>query len=158
MPEIGAIVVTYHPDESVLENISALLGQVELLIIVDNAATAASRELLGRIHPRRETEIIFNAENRGIATALNQGVDRRRAGWLILEARGVVLDHAQGRWERRRLWGRRPRVNDYDAVRRYYQTRNRLVLYRELGGYDLRWTLDDAQGYGWDFLKLLLFG
>jgi rhamnosyltransferase len=74
----------------------------------------------------------------------------------VLEARDVVLDHMQGRWERRRLLWRKPRVNDYNAARRYYQARNRIVLYANFGRFDPRWALCDVQGVAWDFLKLIL--
>lgn len=82
----------------------------------------------------------------------------RRAGWLILEARSVVMDHAMGRYEQRRLLWRRPRVNDYPAVRRYYQARNRLILYSRFATVDPRWILRDAYHHTNDALKLLLYG
>lgn len=263
---ISAVVVTYRPGEEVPANIAAIRAQVALVVVVDNGATAESRARLASLAGQPGIELIFNPDNRGVAAALNQGMERaqagsfawlatfdqdsrlpvgfmdgllaahaawpdrervaiiaplyrdrslgfvsspggplpegplhdtavsvtatsgnlvalralqavggfredffidcvdfelclrcRRAGWQVLEARGVVLDHAQGRWERRRLLWRTPRVNDYDAMRRYYQVRNRLVLYARLGGVDIRWTLRDAWGFGWDFLKLILF-
>jgi rhamnosyltransferase len=80
----------------------------------------------------------------------------RRRGWLILEVRQMILDHAQGRWERRRWLGRNPAVNDYNAMRRYYQARNRLVVYARYAGFDPRWAGRDAWGYAWDFLTLVL--
>ena len=260
------MVVAYHPDAAVPANITAIRAQVALVVVVDNGSTPESRARLESLAGQPGIELVCNANNRGVAAALNQGMERalagsfawlatfdqdsclpagymdgllaahaawperdrvaiiaplyrdrslgfvsspavplpngplhdtavsvtatsgnlvslralravggfredffidcvdfefclrcRRAGWQVLEARGVVLDHAQGRWERRRLWGRTARVNDYGAVRRYYQVRNRLVLYARLGGVDLRWTLRDAWGFGWDFLKLILF-
>jgi rhamnosyltransferase len=82
----------------------------------------------------------------------------RRAGWQVLEVRGVKLDHAQGHWYQRRFLWKNPRVNDYGAVRRYYQARNRLIVFAGFIGFDSRWVLRDAWGYGSDSLKLLLFG
>lgn len=81
----------------------------------------------------------------------------RRAGWLVLEVRKVRLEHAQGRAERRRLLWRRPVVNDYAAERRYYQARNRLVMYAHFAAFDPRWIARDAFGYACDLLKMLLF-
>jgi rhamnosyltransferase len=81
----------------------------------------------------------------------------RRRGWRVLEVRRVVLEHQQGQWQQRRFLWKNPRVNDYGAVRRYYQARNRLIVYARLAGVDLRWTARDAWGYACDFLKLLLF-
>jgi rhamnosyltransferase len=82
----------------------------------------------------------------------------RQKGWLVLEVRAVRLDHAQGRWQERRLLWKNPRVNDYDAVRRYYQMRNRLIVFVRFVAFDPRWVLRDAWGYGCDCIKLVLFG
>lgn len=81
----------------------------------------------------------------------------RKYGWLVLEVRDVMLDHAQGRWHERRFLWKRPRVNDYGAARRYYQARNRLLMYAEFASFDPRWTARDAFGYLCDFAKLVLF-
>lgn len=261
------VVVTYHPDEAMVDNLRALLGQVDRVVIVDNAASAASRGRLAEFATNARVELVFNASNLGIATALNQGAQRaralgfewlatfdqdsrippdyfarlfaawrsapgrariavlapayrdrglgtvsspsepmspddtrnvfvpvtatsgnvvrldalaavggfadryfidlvdfevclrlRRAGWRVLEVRGVRLDHAQGAWHRRRLLWRRPAMNDYGELRRYYQARNRLALYRRYGSDNLEWCVHDARGYFWDCVKLLLLG
>ncbi|MDO8543005.1 MAG: glycosyltransferase family 2 protein [Opitutaceae bacterium] len=81
----------------------------------------------------------------------------RRAGWNVLEVRSVVLDHAMGRYEQRRWLWLNPRINDYDASRRYYQARNLLVLYATHGRADFRWAMRDAWHYASDLLKLLFF-
>jgi rhamnosyltransferase len=264
---VCAVIVTYRPVAAVRDNIDAIRRQVGRVVVVDNDASAASRELLATWAGDPAVELIFNAENAGIAAALNQGVERalagnfdwvatfdqdsaipagfvagliagwagfpgrekvavvaplyrdrnldfvyspsgpltkaamhdavvsvtatsgnlvsiralraaggfredffidcvdfefclryRRQGWKILEVRNVVLEHEQGRWEERRLGWKRPRFNDYGAQRRYYQARNRLIMYARFGAFDLRWTLRDAWGFGCDFIKLLLLG
>lgn len=81
----------------------------------------------------------------------------RRRGWRVLEARAVTLDHAQGEWRQRKWLGRSPRYNDYGAVRRYYQARNRVRLYQRFALFDSSWIARDAWGFFCDFLKLLLF-
>ena len=264
--QVCAVVVTYHPPVAVVANIEAIRRQVDRLWVIDNSASPAARAVLAPLGGLPGVALVFNAENRGIAAALNQGVelgltagfdwiatfdqdsavprdfirglldglaafpararvalvaplyrDRslgfvysasgpveensaaskpvsvaaasgnlvsaavlralggfredffvdcvdfefclrcRRAGWLVLEVRAVTLDHAQGHWQQRRWLWKNPRFNDYDAVRRYYQARNRLVMYARFAGVDPRWLLRDAWGYACDGAKLLLF-
>ena len=264
---VCAIVVTYHPGPEVPAHIEAILGQVSRVVVVDNEATAESRERLSAFGNHPSVELIENLENLGIATALNQGTARalaggfdwiatfdqdsgvpegyfaellaahasyperdriavlaplyrdrhlgfvyspagsvrhnltgnvpvsvtaasgnlvspaalrtvggfrddffiayvdfefclrcRRAGWLVLEVRRVILDHAMGEYQQRRWLGRNVRINDYSIARRYYQARNLLILYACLGSVDLRWALRDAWFYSHDVIKVLLFG
>lgn len=263
---VCAVVVTFHPNAEVAESIALLRQQVGRVVIVDNAASADSRSWLESMVAGPEIEVIFNEQNVGVATALNQGVQRalaggyewvatfdqdsripagfidrmlaahgdradrdrigviapvyrdrnlgfvysaseplpedargaalvsvagtsgnlvaaralrdvdgfrddffidcvdfefclrcRSRGWLILEVRDVVLDHAQGTWTSRRFLWKRPKVNDYDATRRYYQARNRIVMYARFGAVDPYWLWRDARGYVWDLAKLVLF-
>ncbi len=67
---VAAVVVAYRPGPEVPQHLAALRPQVERLIVVDNAATSASRDLLtaaGGI------DYVSNTANLGIAAALNQG-------------------------------------------------------------------------------------
>lgn len=81
----------------------------------------------------------------------------RQAGWLVLEVRGVILDHAMGHYQQIRWLWRNPRINDYPAPRRYYQARNLLILYANFGFFDPQWVVRNAWFYGRDLIKLLLF-
>ena len=264
---ICAILVTYRPWPGVLANLEAVRRQVRHVIVVDNGSSDNSQALLASLAGDPAVELVFNRENLGIATALNQGVTRalardfdwiatfdqdstvpegyiagllaahatyperervavlaplyrdrhlgfvfspggpmtadsqddvpvsvtatsgnlvsaaalravggfrddffidlvdfefclrcRRAGWLVLEVRRVILDHAVGRLRQRRLLWKRAKINDYDAFRRYYQARNRLIVGVHFVRFDPRWVLRDAWDYGCDFIKLLLFG
>lgn len=263
---VCAVVVTYHPAPEVLGNLAAIRRQVPRVVVIDNGSSVESRALLAALAGDPGVELVFNPENRGIATALNQGLGKalaagfawvatfdqdstvpegyvagllaayaiypardrvavlaplyrdrhlgfvyspsgpvtdsaapavpvivtatsgnlissravraagnfrddffidcvdfefclryRKKGWVVLEVRGIILEHEQGRYERRRFLWKNPRVNDYDAVRRYYQARNRLVVYALYGGVDARWTGRDAWGYGCEFVKIILF-
>ncbi len=82
----------------------------------------------------------------------------RRRGWRIVETANCVLEHRQGAWTQRRLFGLRPRFNDYPAFRRYYQMRNRLVLYARHFLAEPRWIARDAWNYPREIVKLLLWG
>lgn len=76
---ICAIIVTYHPSAEILQNISALIEQVDEAVIVDNGSGAASKELLEKLSCHPKLSFIYNEENCGIAAALNAGVKHAKA-------------------------------------------------------------------------------
>lgn len=87
MNSVCAVVVAYHPDPDVLENLSKLRPQVQSLVVVDNSSSAASVNLLRAASSRTGFELIENGENLGIAAALNTGVRWAEANsfqWVIL--------------------------------------------------------------------------
>ena len=72
---VCAVIVTYNPDEALIQNIGVTAKQVQQVVIVDNASQEKGKKLLTEVknlHPH--TKIIYNSENVGLATALNQGV------------------------------------------------------------------------------------
>lgn len=73
---ILACIVTFNPDKELLvNNIEAILYQVDKVIIVDNASQNQDM-LLSNINKKySQIEIIKNIENLGVATALNQALD-----------------------------------------------------------------------------------
>ena len=88
---VCAVVVSFHPEAEVAENLRALRGQVQGLVVVDNGSGAdevgmlqgALAELAGEV----ETGLIENGMNVGIAAALNRGVQwamARGYGWVLL--------------------------------------------------------------------------
>lgn len=263
---VCAVVVTYHPGAEVPGHVAAILRQAARVIVVDNEATGESRARLAAFAGNPAVELVHNEENLGIATALNQGVERafaagygwiatfdqdsaipedffsrllaahaaypdrervavlapiyrdrhlgfvyssagpvrevptgdvpvqvtaasgnlvsaaalrtvggfredffidcvdfefclrcRKAGWLVLEVRRVILDHAMGHYRQIRWLWRNPRINDYDASRRYYQARNLLILYARFGLFDPRWMIRNAWFYARELVKLVLF-
>jgi rhamnosyltransferase len=76
--EVGAVVVSYHPDVEVIENLRLLREQVERVVVVDNGSSSRSLASLQAVQDEIGFELIRNGENLGIATALNQGVRRVR--------------------------------------------------------------------------------
>lgn len=78
-PTVCAVMVTYHPGAEVRTNVAAIKAQVDRIIVVDNESSPASRELLG-LCAGDDVELIFNEQNRGVAAALNQGVERALVG------------------------------------------------------------------------------
>jgi len=71
-----AVIVTYHPDESVYNNIERVLEFYSYIVIVDNTEVGESDDLLTHFSNVERVEIIANCDNKGIAEALNQGVAR----------------------------------------------------------------------------------
>lgn len=71
-----AVVVTYHPDAQFAERLLPLAGEVDRVIIVDNGSGEEERSMLRSLVQPGKVELLANAENLGIATALNQGVRR----------------------------------------------------------------------------------
>ncbi|MDR3409391.1 MAG: glycosyltransferase family 2 protein [Formivibrio sp.] len=69
-----AIVVTYHPADSVFEHLSILRSQVPGLVVVDNGSTPDVLERMRSESKRIGFYLIENGENRGVAAALNTGV------------------------------------------------------------------------------------
>ncbi|AYQ27914.1 MULTISPECIES: glycosyltransferase family 2 protein [unclassified Polaromonas] len=77
MREIGnekkvlAVVVTYNPDATLIENLQALRGQVDSIIVVDNCSENVSD--VEKATSQAGGVLIKNDSNLGIAYALNQG-------------------------------------------------------------------------------------
>ena len=74
-PRAGAVVVLYHPEPDVLENLRILAAQVDALVIVDNGSSETFRaELAPMLNAR--VELIRHSQNLGIATGFNTGIRR----------------------------------------------------------------------------------
>ncbi|MDO4925292.1 MAG: glycosyltransferase family 2 protein [Turicibacter sp.] len=76
MCKVAAIIVSYNPDNNLLDSINLLINQVERIIIVDNGSEVEKKKNINLIKDidKKKIEVIFNEENLGIATALNIGV------------------------------------------------------------------------------------
>lgn len=73
-----AIIVTFYPSKDITENIAALSGQVDQIVVVDNGSGDSNKELLERLTQQSGVSIIFNYENLGIAAALNIGIKKAK--------------------------------------------------------------------------------
>ena len=76
MCKVAAIIVSYNPDNNLLDSVNLLINQVERIIIVDNGSEPEKKKNINLIRSidEEKIEVIFNEENLGIATALNIGV------------------------------------------------------------------------------------
>lgn len=73
---VCAVIVTYNPPPALYDNVCALSGQVDGILVIDNASGPECRPVLERLRELPGTEIIQNATNTGIGAALNVGVHR----------------------------------------------------------------------------------
>lgn len=81
MPSVAAVVSLFNPDDGVLANADALLGQVDTVIVVDDGSPEDPSVVLDQLAARGCTVERLD-QNSGIAAALNAGiaVALRRAG------------------------------------------------------------------------------
>ena len=76
---ICAVIVTFYPAAEIIENVAALLEQVDEVVIVDNGSGAEAKELLQRLNRYPAVSVIYNLDNLGIAAALNIGIRHAKA-------------------------------------------------------------------------------
>ena len=69
-----AIIVTYHPDNDLPERLRRIAAQVDRVLIVDNASGEAVQTNMQALCEDAGMELNANTDNRGVATALNQGM------------------------------------------------------------------------------------
>lgn len=69
---IGGVVVLYHPDEELPENIASYAGQVDVLFAIDNSESGADT-MATRLRESGNVVHVANGRNLGVAAALNMG-------------------------------------------------------------------------------------
>ncbi len=79
-----------------------------------------------------------------------------RSGWRILQSRNALLFHALGHISSRTILGRTIRTTNHSAGRRYYRTRNRLLLWRLYFRSFPNWVADDMLAFARETINLLL--
>lgn len=87
--------VTYNPADGLADRVRAIRDQVAAVLVVDNASSEGCA-LLRECASLQGVEISWNATNRGVAAALNQGLEWARGkgfDWLVtLDQDTVVAD------------------------------------------------------------------
>lgn len=121
---VCAVIVTYHPSVTMLENVRNVLAQVQGMVVVDNGSNANELQALRTGSQTLGFHLMENGENRGVAEALNQGVlwaKSRGYPWVILfDQDSTVTDGFVGQifaaWEshpqRERVGSMHPRYVD----------------------------------------------
>ena len=92
-----AVVTTYYPDISFPNRIKAIANQVGRVVIVDNGSGVEAQDLLVQVAKDEVFELILNTDNLGVATALNQGVNRALClgfKWVALFDQDSVPAHS----------------------------------------------------------------
>jgi rhamnosyltransferase len=95
--EVCAVIVTYNPGSGVVSTYRSIVGQVSRIIIVDNGSDDATLDVLRKLQfgQPEVTELILNRTNIGVASALNQGVERAVAlgfPWVLTMDHDSVAD------------------------------------------------------------------
>lgn len=88
MCKVVAIIISYNPDNNLLDSVNLLKNQVEKIIIVDNGSKKEKVKNINLIRDidKEKIEVIFNEENLGIATALNIGIKeglKQGYNWIL---------------------------------------------------------------------------
>lgn len=93
---ICCIIITYHPDIKFAERLQRILTQLDNIVIVDNNSDINEVNMLRELCTQYNIELIENCRNMGIATALNQGIDRAQVynyKWaLLFDQDTIVID------------------------------------------------------------------
>ena len=79
-----------------------------------------------------------------------------RHGFRVLESRGSILEHNLGRMSRKTLAGVTLATTNHGPLRRYYNARNRILVYRTYGRWVPGWMARDIRGFAVDMVKILL--
>lgn len=85
MKSLVTVIVTYNPNWELINNVAALMNQSTQIIVVDNSSTQGL-DVLAELQKNSQVQIIRNEFNLGIATALNQGVQKALAAgadWVL---------------------------------------------------------------------------
>jgi rhamnosyltransferase len=73
--KVASIMVTYNPEEEVIENVKSIIQSCERLIIIDNGSSPSSIDILKLLQEESKVTFIYNQKNMGLGHALNQGIN-----------------------------------------------------------------------------------
>lgn len=87
-PQVSVLLVTWNSAEYLARCLESLCKQnypAYEIIIVDNASTDKTKEILSQFNPPPATSanITWNTENRGFAAAQNQAIQQAHGEWLL---------------------------------------------------------------------------
>jgi rhamnosyltransferase len=84
---VCGVMVTYHPNRTMLEHVRTVMAEVKALVVVDNGSSSHAVDALKNASTELGFHLIPNGRNVGIAEALNQGVrwaEREGYPWVLL--------------------------------------------------------------------------
>jgi GT2 family glycosyltransferase len=82
VPELAAVVVSYNTRPLLARCLRALAGSGDELVVVDNASTDGSAEMVRREFPR--VRLLELPRNQGFAAAANLGIEATRGRFVLL--------------------------------------------------------------------------
>ena len=84
---VGAVIVTYHPDELFINRLCKIANLVSYLVVVDNASNEKEQDQLKLYSKELDFDLVINKTNKGIAAGLNQGlqyIKNKKKAWALL--------------------------------------------------------------------------
>lgn len=72
--KVASIMVTYNPESDLVNNAYSIADQALSLLIIDNGSNSESLKYLKTLEDYPNITIIYNGVNKGLGTALNQGI------------------------------------------------------------------------------------
>lgn len=72
---VAAVIAAFNPDESIIEVVKAVSGQVDLVVVVDDGSNYSSMPIFDKLLTLGSV-VVHMAENSGIAAAINIGIGR----------------------------------------------------------------------------------
>jgi rhamnosyltransferase len=79
-----------------------------------------------------------------------------RHGYRVLKCKGSVLQHQLGRMSQARVAGVLMATTNHNPLRRYYNARNRILVYRRYWQMAPRWVWRDLKSFALETAKILL--
>ena len=80
----------------------------------------------------------------------------RKVGFGVLESPSAILNHNLGETEKYIKFGLTFHATNHSPLRRYYNARNRFVVYRRYLFSEMRWILGDMLGFFKEVSKIIL--
>jgi len=87
---------------------------------------------------------------------LEYSLRMRAAGFKVIECSKAILAHSLGRITQHKIFSKKYTTTNHSAKRRYYITRNRLVLIKRYFYQDREWALADFTGMVKETVKIFL--
>ena len=87
MPEVGIVIVTYQSEAVIADCLRAAVCTGAEVVVIDNASRDATVQVARGLGAR----VVANAENRGFAGAVNQGVQLLKTPYVLLLNPDAVL-------------------------------------------------------------------
>jgi rhamnosyltransferase len=92
---ICSIIITFNPDADFNDRVSRIARQVDKTIIIDNASNKSAVKMLKDMISSLKVDLLFNSSNLGIATALNQGMNRAKEqgyNWALTFDQDTIVE------------------------------------------------------------------